>query len=30
MDREKVYVEEKNEELDIQTVNTMGLGGAIS
>jgi len=30
LDRERVYVEEKKEELDISTVNTMGLSNAIS
>jgi len=30
LDREKVFVEDKKEELDIDTVNTMGLGNAIS
>ena len=30
LNTEKVYVEEKTEELDIQTVNNMGLGNAIS
>ena len=30
LDRETVFVEDKKEELDIDTVNTMGLGNAIS
>lgn len=30
LEREKVYVEDKKEELDIQTVNIMGVGNAIS
>ena len=30
LEKDRVFVEDKKEELDIDTVNTMGLGNAIS
>jgi hypothetical protein len=30
LEREKVYVEEKKEEIDISTMNLMGISNAIS